>query len=227
MTIVNGPLVWIVDFITNENHWKKYDSMSKKIVHKQGEDWTFKSTEEFQVSMDNSIMKYLPKSTQRLPGVDLKFDWCVYTEDKFSYYICKKAEGKSWEECFIILPLVSDPDKFLVYMFSNFKTGINFIENAPTPHQVETYYLDQRMLFIWDLRVYLSKQPAPENRASSALKMNRSSSVKNKIGSDGVVYKYPPSDSSIILGEGEVSSLKERMPHYHWTKAGHLWCNDA
>ena len=47
MTIVNGPLVWIVDFITNENHWKKYDSMSKKIVHKPAEDWTFKSSEEF------------------------------------------------------------------------------------------------------------------------------------------------------------------------------------
>jgi len=69
-----------------------------------------------------------------MPGIDLKFEWFVYTEDKYTYYIFWKAEGKSWEECFIILNLISDPDKCLVYMFSNFKSGQNFIENLPTPH---------------------------------------------------------------------------------------------
>ena len=58
----------------------------------------------------------------------------MYTEDRFSYFIFKKAEGKSWDECFIILPLISDPEKYLVYMFSNFKSGLNFIENLATPH---------------------------------------------------------------------------------------------
>jgi len=83
----------------------------------------------------------------------------VYTEDKFSYYIFWKAEGKNWEECFVIIPLINDPEKCLVYYFSNFKPGMNFINEQPVSPFVDTFLQDQRMLFLRDLRVFVNKQP--------------------------------------------------------------------
>lgn len=128
MTIMNGPSSRIVSFINTESVRKKYDSNNKKIQHDYKNDESpdmYSLQEEFQVNIDNEILPYLSKSVTRIPSISIKINSFTYSEDKFSYYIFRKPEGKTWDEAFIIIPLINDPDKCLVYYFSNFKSGLH------------------------------------------------------------------------------------------------------
>lgn len=137
----------------------------------------------------------------------------TYSEDKISYYIFRKPEGKTWDECFMIIPLINDPDKCLVYYFSSFKSGVFSIDEKPVSPFVESFLTDERMMFIRDLRNYVNKQPID-------LEMNRQSGSQtplkktnnNKIvqgflitepdrdgGKSTKGFKYPPSESSVVL----------------------------
>lgn len=198
-------------------------------------------TEEFQVNIDNEILPYLEKSVTWIPSVPIKMKSFTYSEDKFSYYIFWKPEGKTWDECFIIIPLINDPDKCLVYYFSSFKSGMFQINDKPVSPFVEHFLNDERMMFIRDLRTYVNKQPIDlemnwKSSCMTPLKKTTTNKIvqgnvitePDKIGRNSLTgFKYPPSESSIILQEGETSGIKERFPHYHRIKTGHLWCNDA
>jgi hypothetical protein len=243
MTIMNGPSNRIVKFINNETTRKKFDTYHKRItsekIQLEDSNDVYQVNEEFQVNIDNDVLPYLDKSVTSIPSVQIKMKTYTYTEDKFSYYIFRKPEGKTWDECFIIIPLINDPDKCLVYFFSNFKSGIHQINEKAVSPFVEHFLDDERMMFLKDLRSFVNKQPMPDlelGRISSATTPMKKT-LKNEIvqghlpteanfeSSHG--FKHAPSESSVILFDGETSGIKERFPNYNRTKTGHLWCNDA
>jgi hypothetical protein len=121
------------------------------------------------VAIDNTVVHYLPKSVNGFPAIPLKFTNFSVSEDQFTYYVLKKPEGKVWDEAFIILPLINNPEKCLVYFFSSFKPGISKLGDKPAHPLVESFIQDSRMMFLSDLRAYTNSQPVNKQDRTSRI----------------------------------------------------------
>ena len=133
-TVMNGPITRIVSLIRTEANRKKYDKHHKDIsmTFKNNESSNcFSCSESLFVPVENEIANHLPSSVTSLPKVPMKFKCFEYSEDSFSHFIIKKSEKRNWDECFIILPFVNNPEKCLVYFISSFKSGITELEGKP------------------------------------------------------------------------------------------------
>jgi len=96
----------------------------------------------------------------------------MYTEDNFTFFFMRKPVGKTWEEAFVIIPLIDNPDLCLVSYFSTFKTGVKVLDDKPLHGKVESYIQDQRMKLLLTFRKYINSMERVKvgNRSSVGFK---------------------------------------------------------
>lgn len=100
------------------------------------------------------------------PKIFMKFKCLHYSDESMTHFIVKK--GEKWDECFIIIPFIENPDESLVYYYSGFATNSNHVKEFHQNHKCLDYLQEKRFDFLSDLKQYCSKQSRIINKSNES-----------------------------------------------------------
>ncbi|CAI2382818.1 unnamed protein product [Moneuplotes crassus] len=232
----------IANFITDVKIRKKYDSMHVNLAHASDDgliEGAFLCIEHFRPPPPMS--EYYDGNDQ-VKQIFLKFKCMHYSDESLTHFIIRKAE--KWDECFIIIPFIENPDESLVYYYSGFGTKPSHLKDYEDDHEYIQYLQEKRFDFLHDLKLYCSKQSRVIHKAresntlisrvpSKSLTEMLEESKKREMTFEErskIIWKefeHELTSESIIVGKNECVPMDQRFPNYNRMKQGHLWCNDS
>lgn len=155
----------------------------------------------------------------------MKFKCLHYSDESLTHFIIRK--GEKWDEAFIIIPFVENPDQSLVYYYSGFATKPSHIKAAEGDHKFIQYLQEKRFEILLDLKHYCSKQDrelqkvrssnamiarVPSKSLQEMLEESKQRSLTFEERSK-IIWKefvHELTQESIIVGKNDTISLEQR-----------------
>ena len=240
VTAMNWNSAKIASFLTDAKIRKSFDTMHVNIAHAADKDSNgeaFIWIEYFKVPPSNNENLIEPKD---LPVLFWKYKWLHFSDESLTHFIIRK--GEKWDEWFIIIPFVENPDESLVYYYSEFAVNPSTLGVCQDNPLFIQYMQEKRFELLCDLKQFWNKQNRNKNQivvkevekrqTSHTLHELLEEAKKREMTFDErsmILWKEfvnEPTSESIIIVKGERYGMDLRFPDYIKTKHGHLWCND-
>lgn len=217
--------------------------MHRNITHSsdaESEGESFICIEHYQVPLPTDEKIPVPSD---LPIIMCKYKCLHFSDESLTHFIIRK--GEKWDECFIVIPFIEDPEKCLIYYYSEFGTKTDHYDFSQYDPKFVDYLIEKRFEMLLDLKNYCLQQSkgsaklrVPLKEDKNAPQSRRSSMSLSQMLEEGKMreqvfderstmvikeFKHDPTPTSIIIQKNNPVGMDFRFPNYFRTKHGHLW----
>jgi hypothetical protein len=214
----------IASFLTDTKARRYFDSLHANLRHTtEGDDEdTFVCVEHYKVPL--GAAEKIPKPRE-VPLIFCKYKCLHYSDDTNTHFIIRK--GEKWNECFIMIPFIENPEECLVYWYSDFGTKPHHLEFSDEFPDFVKYVQFRRFEMLTELKHYCAEQSRKLAKsrknsgkvgkvASMSLAEMLEESKKREITFDErskIIWKefvHDPNYESIIVSKDEHVGMERR-----------------
>lgn len=174
VTTMSASSSTIANYITDVKLRKTYDTLHVNLAHAADDDAsgeTFISIEHYKVPPSNN--ENIVEPTE-LPVVFMKYKCLHFSDETLTHFIIRKTE--LWDECFVIIPFIENPDESLVYFYSEFNTSPTHVTKDRENYEFMYYLQEKRFEFLLDLKHFCSQQMRQQSTNQGLVKVSKENS---------------------------------------------------